>query len=210
MPRAFAVLVTLVAAVTVGLVDATAQSLEAIEAKFAKRRTEAAAASGGVLGHKEYRELWTQFAKALQDYLSSPKSAKDASQTRLILTTLQTELGDVEAARSTLKALDPARSGPIELLEAAELATGLELSAQREQWIEAAEQKDAPLATRMQVGMFLLTRLVEVERAKALFDRELAAAKDVESKAEVRWHVAAAVREREDREEGDYLSLIHI
>jgi peroxiredoxin len=60
----------------------------------------------------------------------------------------------------------------------------------------------------MALGIHLMTSLREVEKGERIFREAFAAAKDDEERAEVRWYQAAALFEREDRDDEAYYKAL--
>lgn len=175
-----------------------------LERQFDDKLTKATAAAEGAMSFERYRELVGEFAKSLEAYLAGAADADDATHGRTILVQLYLETGAPDKAKSALQAVVPAKAPMLDLLIAAALTSAVGLEAKRDAWIDAALAKEAPFRARMEAGLLLMTQLHEPARAIALFERELEAAKDDATRAEVLWHSAVAIREREDRGEGDY------
>src|SRR5690606_1541819 len=123
---------------------------------------------------------------------------------RLLLADILLNTGQEDRAREVLGAIDAKTAPPLELAAAAEMAGMLGMQTERDAWIDAAVAKPAAFEDRMALAMFLMTRLVEVEKGEAIFDAARDAAKDDEERAQVLWYRAAAIREREDLPEGAY------
>ncbi|MDA1222597.1 MAG: TlpA disulfide reductase family protein [Planctomycetota bacterium] len=178
-------------------------SLADLRARFDRDREELVRERQGRVSFQDFKAMAERHAGLLESWLGDASGA-DAINGRLLLVNIQADIGREDAARDTLRALDAAAAPALELAAAAELAGRLGMGTERESWIDAAVGKDAPFEERMALALFLMTRLVEVDRGEAIFDAALAAAEDDEARAHVLWYRATAVREREDLEEGAY------
>lgn len=178
-------------------------SLSTLRARFDRDREELVRERQGRVSFQDFKAMAERHAATLKDWLPSA-SGTDAVNGRLLLVNIQADIGLEDAAKETLRGLDASAAPALELAAAAELAGRLGLGEERGRFIDAATGKDAPFEERMALALFLMTRLVEVERGEAIFDAALAAAADDEARAHVLWFRATAVREREDLEEGAY------
>jgi peroxiredoxin len=179
------------------------QPLAEIRAGFDADREALMRERQGRVTFQDVKTLAEKHTRTLEKWLPTATGA-DAANGRLLLTNIYADIGEEERARAVLKALDVGGAPALELAAAAEMATRLGLGAERTRWIDAALAKEAPFEDRMALGLYLMTRLVEVEKGEAIFDAALAVAADDEGRARVRWYRAAALREREDLEEGAY------
>ncbi|MCA8943222.1 MAG: TlpA family protein disulfide reductase [Planctomycetes bacterium] len=184
-------------------------SFQELLAEFAKRREAAAAATDGMLTYEDHTRITNWFAGQLEKYVKASEGATDHAQASLELASMRLRLGEPDAARTVLKSLKPASATMDDAFVAAELAERLGLASDRIAWIDAALAKAKTFEQRMRAGTILMTRMVEPERANQLYEDALRSADDDEQKAEVRWWQAVAVREREDRADGDYEKALH-
>jgi len=175
--------------------------LRALHDSYQQDRMKLVRAGGGF---EEQRTLTETFVSKLDDFLENRARGNDRFNARLMLVDYLLSLGHRDRAISTLRKLDPESAPAMTLVGAAQFAGYLELESERTAWIEAAVAKNEPLELRMSLAMQLMTRLLEIDRAKQIFDRALAEAKNDEDRARVRWFIAAANREREDLPEGSY------
>lgn len=123
---------------------------------------------------------------------------------RLMLADIRIGRGNRKGAVEALSAIDRSEASGLLLLTAAEMAQRLQDKALRASLVEAAMKRPAPLEERMAMARVLMTLLREVPLGEKLIADALAAAKDDETRAEVRWHQCDAIREREDLEENSY------
>ena len=184
----------------------TAQdTLAALQQKFIQEREELQRSRGAEFRFEDVRELAAKHAAELERWLDGERSDADEVNGRLMLTEIYLSSGREEDGRRTLRSIDTATAPPVELAAAAEMATMLGMADEREAFVAAAiDKRDAPFEQRMALGIVLATRLGEVARSEALFEREAAAANDAEKRAEVAWYRCAAIREREDLAEGAF------
>jgi peroxiredoxin len=178
--------------------------LESLQRQFAAERDALIAEKEGRVTFADVKALAQRHAKSLATFLEKDARGLDLVNGRLMLTNIQIDVGDQDAAKKTLGQLDTEAAPALELLTGAEMAQMLGMQAERDAWIDLALRKETPFEERMALGMFLMTRLLEVERGNQLFDQALATAKDDEQRARVLWYKASALREREDLEEGAY------
>lgn len=117
---------------------------------------------------------------------------------RLMLADLQLVAGNRDAARQTLAAIDPELAPPLLLVSAAAMAPHVGLPDRREPWLEKALARPAPTEDRLAMARLITLNLYDAKRGDAVFAAELAAAKDDETRALVRFHKADTWRDRED------------
>jgi peroxiredoxin len=137
-------------------------------------------------------------AQELQQFLDKEAAGDDRWNGRLMLADLQLARGDRAAAVTALRSIEAPQAPPMVLVTAAAMAQHLNLKDQRQQWIEAALAKPAPLPDRLAMARMLMSVLQEVKHGEGVFDAALKEATDDEQKAFVRWHRADALRDRED------------
>jgi peroxiredoxin len=200
-----ALLLPVVVAALAAVPSPAQRTLASIRASFETARADLVKERGRELSLDDHKRLTRELAAELEDFLAKDAKGDDRAQARLLLTGVRLDAGEIDQAKATLKALDPKDTSMLSLLQGAEMAQGLGLTEQRQKWVEAALKKpDVPFTERMKAAAVLMTRLVEPARAEALFERALQEAGDDARRAEVMWWRASAVREREDREDGDY------
>jgi peroxiredoxin len=180
------------------------QTLSDLQRRFAEQRDELVRSAGGRVDFEQLRDLAKEHATVLTNWLEKNPDTSDATDARLMLTNIWMDIGDQDKARATLLTLSPDRASPLQLAAGAEMAQFLGEADARERWIDAAVTKDAPRQERMALAMFLMTRLVEVERGEAIFTAAMESAKDDEERAEIAFHRATAISMREDLPDGAY------
>lgn len=134
----------------------------------------------------------------LRSFVSERARGDDRWNGRLMLADLELVRGERDAAAKALSEIDQEEAPAMVLVTAATMAQHVGLQALRDGFVRKAVSKDAPLADRLAMARMLMTVLREVERGEAIFTKALAAAKDDEQRAFVRWHQADALRDRED------------
>lgn len=179
------------------------QSLADLRARFDADREALMEKQHGQITFEDVKQLAQQHSAALEKWLPTA-TGSDAINGRLLLANIYADTGREDRAREVLKALDHDDASALELVAAAEMAGALGLQAERTAWVEAAIAKDATFEQRMALALYLMTRLVEIEKGEAIIDAALEAAKDDEERAKVLWYRAAALREREDLPEGAF------
>ena len=182
----------------------TQESYESLNRAYQAEHAELERKLGRRANFGERTQLTRKLAAAIESYLKRGPRDDDRVRARLALAGMYLNFGDRPATERTLTSFEVERASLAELMDAAVLADAAGLREQRTQWIEAAMVKPADFAARMQAGTTMMTRLVEVERGRKIFDDALAGASDDEQRATVLWHLAAATREREDRADDDY------
>jgi len=143
------------------------------------------------------RLLIAQIAE-LERFLAEEAKGDDRWNGRLMLADLSLVCGRREAAAAALASIQTDETPALLLLTAATMAQHLGKQQLRDDWITAALQKEATIADRMAMARLLMTVLHEIDRAEKLLATCLAAAKDDNERAYVRWHRADALRDRED------------
>lgn len=152
----------------------------------------------------QLRALHQRQAKELASFVEHEARGDERWTARLWLAEMRARLRDKDGALATLRAIDPKTAGPVPLLLAADAFAQLGDGDARDRWVAAALDREAPFAERAEAARILMTLLREVEAGERIFTQALAAAKDDEERAAVRWQRAAAVREREDLPENSY------
>jgi hypothetical protein len=153
------------------------------------------------------RPLLADQAKTLEAFVAKAKGA-DRYNGRLMLVDLYLRMGERERAKAALAPLPEADTPALALIAGAELAATLGMKAERDAWVDAALEKEAPFRERMAVGMHLMTRMGEVAKGQKVFADALAAAKDDEERARIKWFEAMAIHEREDRDEEAHVDAL--
>lgn len=147
----------------------------------------------------EQREaLLQQQVAQLLKFVGDDAKGDDRWNGRLMLADLHLFLGERAKAAAALQGIDTKEAPALALIAAAFTAQRLNLKTERAAWIDAALAKPAPQSDQLAMARLLSTVLHEVPRGDAMFDAALAAAKDDEQRALVRWHRADAKRDRED------------
>lgn len=146
----------------------------------------------------QQKQLLSRQAEELVQFLQHEARGDDRWNGRLMLADLRLGLSDRDGALKAIADIDPKEAPALVLLTAADMATHLAGKELADKLVGAALQKDAPLPDRLAMGRLLLTSLRDVERGEKMFADALAAAKDDEQRALVRWHRADAIRDRED------------
>jgi hypothetical protein len=143
-------------------------------------------------------QLLARHQEQLAKFVAEQAKGDDRWNGRLMLAELALQSGNRKAAGTELAAIAPAEAPAMVLVSAAAMAQHLGQKDLRTRLLDAAIGKPAPLDDRLAIARLLLTILVEVERGEKLFSDALAAAKDDEERALVRFHRADAMRDRED------------
>lgn len=143
-------------------------------------------------------QLLARHLEQLRTFVADEARGDDRWNGRLMLADLQLATGDRAAAAATLRSIDAAQAPALLLVTAATLAQHLNQRPLRDQWVEAALAKPAPLPDRLAMARLLANVLHEVAHGDRLFATALAEAGDDEQRAFVRWHRADAMRDRED------------
>jgi peroxiredoxin len=164
----------------------------------------ALSAGEAIPSREQQQELLGRQAAELDQFLQKDAKGDDRWNGRLMLADFRAGLGRPDLALAALRAIDPAQAPGLVLLTAADLAARLGDAGLRGRWIDAALQRPAPLPERMAMARVLMTLLQEIDKGEALIAEAMAAAKDDAGRAEVRWHRAEALREREDLPENTY------
>ncbi len=117
---------------------------------------------------------------------------------RVMLADLLLIRGERDKAKEALSGIDEQQAPPLLLVSAATMAPHAGLPQLRERWINLAMERPAPLADRMAMARLLTLTLHEIDRGEMVFQKDLAAAKDDETRALIRFHRADTMRDRED------------
>ena len=171
------------------------QSLQELEQRFRKEVQQLDASSPS---YEQRGQLLDRHVGELRSFVEKSANGDDRWNGRLWLAELELVRGQRPAAVEVLKGIDQEQAPAMVLMTGAIMAQGLDQVALRDAWIKQAMQKDAPIEDRMAMARLLMTALHEVQQGEALFATALAAAKDDEAKALIRWHRADALRDRED------------
>ncbi len=182
----------------------TQRTLDQMRRRIEAEQQELRASKGGQMTFEDLQQLANRHTAELAAWLGDEAQGTDRINGRLFLTNIYMEVGQEDAAREALRALDVDTAPAMELTVAAEMAGYLGMPAERARWIRAAADKDAPFEEKMAVAIALATRLEEVERAEAIFTAATEAAEDDETRAHVGWYRCAMIREREDLPDGSY------
>ncbi|MCA8965564.1 MAG: redoxin domain-containing protein [Planctomycetes bacterium] len=117
---------------------------------------------------------------------------------RLMLADLLLIRGERDKAKEALGGIDEKQAPALLLVSAAAMAPHAGLPQLRERWINLAMEREAPLEDRLAIARLLTLSLHEIDRGEMVFQKELAAAKDDETRALIRFHRADTMRDRED------------
>lgn len=164
-------------------------------------------AAHGRPGLDDVKKLADATAAKLEKFLAEAKG-EDAANARLMLANVWLEVGASEKVKAALAGFDPATTPPLALVAAAELAARVGANGTREEYVEAAVAAKAPFEQRMALAIFLATRLVEIQRADAIFEDAAKEAKDDEARARVAWFRVLCLRSREDLEEDAWIQAL--
>lgn len=142
-------------------------------------------------------ELIGRQAEALQKWLASDAAGDDRWNGRLMLADMQMARREREPAIAALQGITN-EAPPLVLVSAAGFAQRLGMKGERDAWLAAALAKEPAPGDRLAMARLLAVVLHEFKASDELFAKALAAAGDDEQRAFVRWHVADALRDRED------------
>ncbi len=143
-------------------------------------------------------QLLAQQIGLLQTFLVDEAKGDDRWNGRLMLADFQLATGNRVAATKSLCSIETAAAPALLLVTAATMAQHLNLKDQRAAWIAAAVKKQSPVTDRLAMARMLMTVLREVQLGEDLFKQTLAAATDDDQRSFIRWHLADALRDRED------------
>lgn len=202
-PSPITLLLTFALTLMTGSLSAQA-TLRSLEDAFAKEREALIKSKSGQVSFADIKALAKDHSERLENFVANCKDSRDRVNGRLMLTNIYLDVGEREQAKASLDKLLPEEAGAMELLTGAEFAAMLGEKDKRDRWVKLAISKEAPFEERMAAGMFLMTRLVEVQKGEDIFSAALADAAGDEDKSKVLWYRAAAIREREDLPEGAY------
>jgi len=170
------------------------QTLKELEERF---RSEAQQL--GRNADRDQREtLLNRHIGELRTFLTDTAKADDRWNGRLMLADLELVRGKRAEASAVLKQIDATKAPAMVLVTGATMAQHLRLKELRDQWVNAAIAKPAPLADRLAMARMLMTVLQEIQHGEKLFEEAMANAKDDEQKSFVMWHRADTLRDRED------------
>ncbi|MGE0145522.1 MAG: peroxiredoxin family protein [Planctomycetota bacterium] len=156
---------------------------------------------------KEFEAFMLAAGKRIEDFLGRAKG-EDRLIARLALAELLMEIDAKDRALAALRGIDRGAHSGLGLATAAEAAQRIGDVELRESFLAAAIAREEALQPRMELATFLATRLVEVEKAEAIFTAAEKSREDDEGKALVRWYRCASMREREDIEEDAWLTAL--
>jgi len=169
-------------------------SLQALQQQF---RAEARALAAKQPTHEQRDALRARQLERLRTFVAGDATGDDRWNGLLMLADWQLA-NDQAAAADVLRSIDAKQAPAMVLVSAATMAQHLGLQQLRDDWVEAALTKTAPLVDRLAMGRILMSVLREVARGEKLFADALAAAADDEARSFIRWCKADALRERED------------
>jgi peroxiredoxin len=170
-------------------------TLDELQRQFAN---EAEALSGRSPTPAQRDQLLQQHLATLQKFVADRAKGDDRWNGRLMLADLLLQQGNRDQAAKALADIDAEAAPPVLLLSSAAMAQRLNKKDLRDRQIEAALKKDVPLRDRLAMARLLMIVLHEPKRGEDLFQQLLAAAKDDEDKALIRFHRADTMRDRED------------
>lgn len=174
--------------------------LEQLQQQFSAQLQQLAATSPT---REQRNELLAKHSAELEQFLTSEAKDTDLWNGRLMAADLQLARGDRAAAATALRRIDAKAAPALLLITAAAMAQHLNLRDLRNEWIEAGTAKECALPDRLAMARLLMTVLREVDRGEGVFTAALAAAKDDEERALIRWHRADGLRDREDLGDND-------
>lgn len=183
---------------------ASQDNFGALEQRLAAERDALMRSKDGRPAFEDVKRFAARAAEQIEAFLQKARG-DDSANARLLLANVWVDVGDEAAAKKALAGFDPETTPPLALAAAAELATRVGAADLRARFCDAATKKAAPFEQRMALAIFLATRLVEVERAEAIFTKERESAADDEAKARLLWYHATCTRQREDVEEDAWL-----
>jgi hypothetical protein len=191
-----------------GSLAAQQDPLAVLRARFDRERQELVEERGAEYGFEDLQKLVIRQAGDLDAFARGSSDPIAATNARLMQVDMLAATGLRDRALAAFEKFDASRADALQILSAARIAGGLRLTERRDELIErgyaAARDTRTPLERRMAAALFLMTALVEIEKAEAIFDAARTAATDDESRAEIEWFRCAAIREREDLPEGSY------
>lgn len=182
------------------------RTLTDLERAFEEQRIALMQAPGNQM--QNFRNMIGRHIAEVEEFLAHEARGNDRFNGRLMLVDMHMSLAQMDEAKSALLKMDAEESPAMILLVAAGFADQLGLGDQRGAWIDTALAKNTDFEEHMEVARMLMTRLVEVERAQAIFDSAMADAQDDEQRAKVLWFQSLATREREDLAEGAYFEAL--
>ncbi|MFK7741628.1 MAG: TlpA family protein disulfide reductase [Planctomycetota bacterium] len=148
--------------------------------------------------YEERGKLLDRHVAQLQTFLDGAAAGDDRWNGRLMLADMELARGKREDALKALRGIDAKQASAMVLITGATMAQGLGDNELRTAWVKAGAEKKAPLQDSLAMGRLLMTVLREVEKGEARFNDALAAATNDDDRAFVRWHLADALRDRED------------
>jgi peroxiredoxin len=170
-------------------------TLAELQRQFANE-AEALSRSSPTLEQRD--QLLKQHLATLQQFVADRAKGDDRWNGRLMVADLLLQQGHRDQAAKVLADIDTDAAPPVLLLSAAAMAQRLNKKELRTRQIEAALKRDVPLRDKLAIARLLMIVLHEPKRGEDLFQELLAAAKDDEDKALIRFHRADTMRDRED------------
>jgi len=204
--RCIAVIPILAAALSCQTVPAV-RTLADVQRAFATQREALYAGEKSPTRDQEL-DLLRRQAKELDAFVAHEAAGDDRWNGRLMLADLLLGLREREPAIAALRGLDATQASGLLLLTAADMAARVGERELRDRLVDQALQRPAPLEERLAMARLLMTLLREVPRGDKLVAEALAAAKDDEQRALVRWYQCDAIRAREDLPENSYFDAL--
>src|SRR5262245_27649669 len=204
--RCMAVIPILAAALSCQTVPAL-RTLADVQHAFAAQR-EALYAGDKAPTRDQELELRRRQSKELESFVAHEAAGDDRWNGRLMLADLLLGLREREPAIAALRGIDATQASGLLLLTAADMAARVNERELRDRLVDQALQRPAPLEERLAMARLLMTLLREVPRGEKLIADALAAAKDDEQRAQVRWYQCDAIRAREDLPENSYFDAL--
>lgn len=170
------------------------ESFAALQQKF---RSEAQELGARMPSREQQEALLAKHIGELTAFVTRAQG-DDRWNSRLMLADLLLIRGERDKAKEALSGIDDQQAPPLLLVSAAAMAPHVGLPQLRERWINLAMERAAPLEDKLAMARLLSLTLHEIDRGETIFQRELAAAKDDETRALIRFHRADTMRDRED------------
>lgn len=183
------------------------RTLAGLNQAFAAQR-DALYANGKAPTRAEEQTLLARQLDELESFALHEAAGDDRWAARLQLAERALQQRQKERAQKAVAALAGDGVPGLARLDAAVFALQLGDAATKDRLVETALRETKDIAARIQLARVLMTSLRDVPRGEAIVAEALAAATDDEQRATVRWHAAAATREREDLPENAYYEAL--
>lgn len=183
------------------------RTLASLNQAFAAQR-DALYANGKAPTRAEEQALLQRQLDELESFAMHEAVGDDRWAARLQLAERALQQRQKERVEKAVAALAGEGVPGLARLDAAVFAQQLGDAATRDRLVETALRETKGAEARIQLARVLMTSLRDVARGEAIVAECLAAATDDEARATVRWHAAAATREREDLPENAYYEAL--